>query len=266
MIKIIISINSIRHASEPKHNEHMRSIMKSVLNLNTNLYHRTKSVLCIMGAAIICHAPYVSAEEVCNSHWTQDDNEIISDCWFLEHDVDFGGVLHYTGIRSANGFFYRNYSAIMNAGPPTNETPLGISTSTYNVTYLVSTSPINGLCSPGNTSLDIANYTPSPAVYDGNVCAIATVSNGIRVYIGGTFDTATSSFQNRSVKYSRTQNVGVEKKPQLTVVDGYIKLDTISNAEPLASDCDAIDHFGRMVYDHNNNRIYLCSSLGWSIY
>ena len=55
----------------------------------------------------------------------------------------------------------------------------------------------------------------------------------------------------------------VTDKAQISVVDGFIKLDTIQGEIPADSDCTLADHFGRMVFDDINGVLYICSQSGW---
>lgn len=55
------------------------------------------------------------------------------------------------------------------------------------------------------------------------------------------------------------------KKPEISVKDGFIKLDTTGGNAPLESDCDTTTHAGRMVYDDQNDVLYICGQAGWKV-
>lgn len=52
-------------------------------------------------------------------------------------------------------------------------------------------------------------------------------------------------------------------KPQISIVGGFIKLDTTNGNEPSASDCSNDEHDGRMVFDDVNGILHICSDAGW---
>lgn len=54
-----------------------------------------------------------------------------------------------------------------------------------------------------------------------------------------------------------------EIKPEISVVDGFIKLDIANEGEPLNADCSSNSHEGRMVLDSDAGILYLCTSSGW---
>ena len=55
----------------------------------------------------------------------------------------------------------------------------------------------------------------------------------------------------------------VINKPQISVADGFIKLDATQGTSPGDSDCTLPDHYGRMVFDDSNELLYICSQSGW---
>lgn len=55
----------------------------------------------------------------------------------------------------------------------------------------------------------------------------------------------------------------VSDKPQISVADGFIKLDATNGTAPGDSDCTLPDHYGRMVFDDSNDLLYICSQSGW---
>lgn len=52
-------------------------------------------------------------------------------------------------------------------------------------------------------------------------------------------------------------------KPEISVEDGFIKLDTTGGYLPMENDCIVSEHYGRMVLDEVNGNIYICAELGW---
>lgn len=55
----------------------------------------------------------------------------------------------------------------------------------------------------------------------------------------------------------------VTTRPQLTVVDGFVKLDAVPGTAPAAADCILQDHYGRMTFDASSGLLYICSQSGW---
>jgi hypothetical protein len=55
----------------------------------------------------------------------------------------------------------------------------------------------------------------------------------------------------------------VINRPQISVADGFIKLDATQGNVPGDSDCTLQDHYGRMVFDDSNELLYICSQSGW---
>lgn len=55
----------------------------------------------------------------------------------------------------------------------------------------------------------------------------------------------------------------VINRPQISVLDGFIKLDATQGIVPDEADCTLQDHYGRMVFDEINELIYVCSQSGW---
>jgi hypothetical protein len=53
-------------------------------------------------------------------------------------------------------------------------------------------------------------------------------------------------------------------KPEISVSDGYIKLDVTSGFEPSAGDCLIESHHGRLVLDDVNEILYVCTGNGWT--
>jgi hypothetical protein len=56
---------------------------------------------------------------------------------------------------------------------------------------------------------------------------------------------------------------GSSDKPQISIENGFIKLDTTNGATPLAIDCSSDAHNGRMVFDEMNELLYICTPSGW---
>ena len=55
----------------------------------------------------------------------------------------------------------------------------------------------------------------------------------------------------------------VSDKPQISVTDGFIKLDAVQESVPAESDCTLQEHYGRMLFDASNALLYICSQSGW---
>jgi hypothetical protein len=52
-------------------------------------------------------------------------------------------------------------------------------------------------------------------------------------------------------------------RPQISIEDGFIKLDTTDGNAPNADYCSETAHNGRMVFDDVNDRLYICTATGW---
>ncbi len=55
----------------------------------------------------------------------------------------------------------------------------------------------------------------------------------------------------------------VINRPQISVLDGFIKLDATQGNVPDEADCTLLNHYGRMVFDEIDELIYVCSQSGW---
>ena len=53
------------------------------------------------------------------------------------------------------------------------------------------------------------------------------------------------------------------EKAEISVSNGYIKLDITSGQAPAESDCNNASHEGRMVLDNVNETLYVCTKNGW---
>ncbi len=54
------------------------------------------------------------------------------------------------------------------------------------------------------------------------------------------------------------------KKPEISVENGFIKMDTTEGYSPNAIDCSLPDHYGRTVIDEVADILYICIQTGWS--
>lgn len=55
----------------------------------------------------------------------------------------------------------------------------------------------------------------------------------------------------------------VVEKPQISVKNGFIKLDTTEGSNPNDQDCLTSNHYGRMVFDEANGILFICGETGW---
>jgi len=51
--------------------------------------------------------------------------------------------------------------------------------------------------------------------------------------------------------------------PEISVEDGFIKLETTEGATPLGINCSVPSQYGRMLIDNVNDLLYICSDTGW---
>ena len=56
---------------------------------------------------------------------------------------------------------------------------------------------------------------------------------------------------------------GRDVKPQVSVENGFIKLDATQGNVPDDPDCTLQNHYGRMVFDEINEVLYICGQSGW---
>lgn len=57
-----------------------------------------------------------------------------------------------------------------------------------------------------------------------------------------------------------------EDPQDISIENGFIKLDTTNGEAPRNVYCSLPDHWGRMSYDRVSDRLYICSDTGWKIH
>jgi hypothetical protein len=84
--------------------------------------------------------------------------------------------------------------------------------------------------------------------------------NHVKIAIADTADSILDS-----AVFVQAMNINPSEVPELSVKDGYIRLDTTNGSLPPSIDCSSpSQHAGRMVVDEENAVLYICIGTGWN--